>query len=88
MLNKIKSFFKGKDYTVIERYSEGGFEIRVKEDEDANQLISLRDTLENQLIEVSKSEDSIKHVIYDSLKGIKIEVDIPISTYKRLMADK
>lgn len=88
MIQKLKKLLKVKEYNVKASYSEGGYEIQIKEDEDAEQLISLREHLQNQLIEITKNEDSIKHVIYDSLKGVNMEVDIPISVYRKILEDE
>lgn len=41
-----------------------------EEDEDGKQLISLRKSAENQLIEITIDNFSVKHVIYDGLKGV------------------
>lgn len=85
LIQKLKNLLKVKEYSVKESYSEGGFDIQVKEDEDAEQLISLREHAQTPLIEVTKHEDVIKHVIYDSLRGVKTEIDIPISVYRKVM---
>lgn len=87
MIKKLKNLLKVKEYKVKESYSEGGYDIKVKEDEDAEQLISLKEHLENQTIDITKNEDSIKHVIYDGLRGVKTEINIPISAYRKLMGE-
>lgn len=85
MIQKLKNLLKVKEYSVKESYSEGNYEIKVKEDEDADPLISLRNHLQNQTIEVTKVDDKLKHVIYDQLRGVKTEINIPMSVYHKIM---
>lgn len=86
MFTKFKAFFKGKEYKTIESYSEGEFEIQVKEDEEGAQMVSLRNLLRNQIVEITKKNSMIEHVIRDSDGTIKIE--IPISIYKKVIDRK
>ena len=86
MFNKLKALFKEKEYQTIENYSEGEFEIHVKEDEDGAQMVNLRDFMKNHTIEITKKNSMIKHVIYASDATIKIE--IPISIYRKIIEGK
>lgn len=85
MLRKIQGFFKRKKYKILESYFEAGHDIKIKEDEDGKQLISLRKSSENQLIEITIDKFSVKHVIYDGLKGVTQEIKVPINIYEKVI---
>lgn len=85
MIKKLKNLLKVKDYKVKESYSEGGYDIKVKEDDNAEKMISLREPSHNQLIEVTMHENKIKHIVFDQARGIKTEIDIPMSVYRKIM---
>ncbi|MEK3890278.1 hypothetical protein [Bacillus sp. FSL K6-3431] len=85
MFSRLKAYFKSKDYKINESYFSDGFEVKIQEDEEGQRIISLRTSVPNRLIKVSKGESKIKHVINDSSNGT-MEIEIPIHVYEKLFA--
>lgn len=86
MFTKLKSLFKGKEYKVIESYSEGDIEVQVKEDEEGAQMMHLRNLMRNHIVEITQNDSMIVHVIRDSEGMTKIET--PIHIYQKLIDRK
>lgn len=86
MFAKLKTFFKGKEYKIIESYSEGDFEVQVKEDEEGDQMVQLRNLMRNQIVEITQNDSMIVHIIRDSEGMTKIET--PIHIYQKLIDGK
>lgn len=85
MFNKIKNYFKGQEYTTIESYSQEGYEVKIKEDEEGKQVVHLRDHLNNRLIEISQNDSKVKHEIYDGLRGVTTVIEVPSSVYRKVI---
>lgn len=86
MFNKIKSYFKGQEYTTIESYSQGGYDVKIKVDEGGKQVVHLRDHLNNLLIEITQNDSQVKHEIYDGLRGITTVIEVPTDIYQKVIA--
>jgi hypothetical protein len=85
MFLKLQKYFKRKEYKLIDSYFEDGHEIKIKEDEDGKQIISLRRSENNQLIEITIDDSKIKHVIYDGLRGVTQEINVPMNIYEKII---
>ena len=85
MFSKLQTYFKRKEYKVIDSYSEDGHAIKIEEDEDGKQIVSLRKMENNQLIKITIDNSSVKHIIYDGLKGVTQEIKVPINIYQKVI---
>lgn len=87
MFSKIKNHIKRKDYVTIESYSQNGYEIKIQKDEEGEQVIHLRDHLNNRLIEITQNSSNVKHEIHDGLRGITTVFEIPTDVYQKVLKE-
>ncbi len=85
MFHKLQQYFKQKEYKIIDSYSEDGHAITIKEDEDGKQIVSLRKSEDNQLIEITFDDSNVKHVIYDGLTGVTKKIKVPMTIYQKVI---